>query len=184
MFIFYDMQKRFRSFCCYNTVELTNFAVQRRVTCRPRWWSVCSWSSPMLSPSKRRSQQRSVPRSQNTTQVRGATREQSSFTKKLLCIARQISRSAELNRNHCVYLLQLWSTSIGIFWSLLPECHAFSNLFGFEQNVRFALLTQRLLWHWLHSDECSPVRRWWWSWHGYTSPLMRRMLARSNAVSF
>lgn len=73
--------------------------VPRPGTYRPRCWSGCNWSS--LTPSPRRSSllPRSALRSLNTTQVRGAMRERSNSTKKLLCIVRLIARSVQLNQN-------------------------------------------------------------------------------------
>lgn len=61
----------------------------------------------MLSRRRSNVLQRSVLRSPNTIQVRGAMRERSNSTKKLLCIVRPIARSVQLNQNGSVYLLQL-----------------------------------------------------------------------------
>lgn len=63
----------------------------------------------MLSRRRSNVLQRSVLRSPNTIQVRGAMRERSNSTKKLLCIVRPIARSVQLNQNGSVYLLQLWA---------------------------------------------------------------------------
>lgn len=75
------------------------FTVHRPVMYRPRCWSVCRWSSPTLSLRRSSLPLRSAPRSLSTMQVRGATREQSNSTKRLLCIVRRIARSVQPNQN-------------------------------------------------------------------------------------
>lgn len=93
-------------------------AAYRPETCRPRCWSGCSWSSQTPFPSRSSLLRRSALRSLNTTRVRGAMRERSNSTKKLLCIVRQIARSVQRNQKRPVCSLQLCVTSAGVFWGL------------------------------------------------------------------